>query len=414
MTIVPATVPTANDNDYTRINNAVQATFTGQVIKLLGTFNWTEPNAAASWATGSNYIAGDGDDYSILVPANRHNVTFTADNLGDATIQGPGDLAAVNLEGVLVFDGGDNQGWIMSNIRYLDFDLTIGMFNGAGGADAFNNTQIINNYIRIARDLNATVAPADVNQNIGIHYSFGTNQLISGNTIESQGDGVSAGPNFSSDVGMQSNTSGGNVYNGLQITNNTINILNAQTAGNPQNILGIWENGLAHTSNITVSGNSFNNLAAGNNPATNLQRAFRVTSHSSATTAVTYANNSGDGREHRVPVARGPELLGQPAGELGQQLHPERRHRCAGPEPGLGRSQGEPHRRQHRRGLEQCGRNGQRREQLVGLQRGPGQCRLRQRHRNRGLQSVARAQRERFAQSDPGLRQLDRHGRHDG
>ena len=155
VTIVPATVPTANDNDYTRINNAVQATFTGQVIKLLGTFNWTEPNAAASWATGSNYIAGDGDDYSILVPANRHNVTFTADNLGDATIQGPGDLAAVNLEGVLLFDGGDNQGWIMSKIRYLDFDLTIGMFNGAGGSDAYNNTQIVNNYIRIARDLNA-------------------------------------------------------------------------------------------------------------------------------------------------------------------------------------------------------------------------------------------------------------------
>ena len=57
-------------------------------------------------------------------------------------------------------------------------------------------------------------------------------------------------------------------------------------------ILGIWENGHAHTSNITVSGNSFTNLAAGNNPATNLQRAFRVTSHSSATTTVTYANNT--------------------------------------------------------------------------------------------------------------------------
>ena len=73
----------------------------------------------------------------------------------------------------------------------------------------------------------------DVNQNIGIHFSFGKNQLISGNTIEIQGDGVSAGANFSIDVGMQSNTSGGDVYDGLQITNNTINILNAQSA-NPQ------------------------------------------------------------------------------------------------------------------------------------------------------------------------------------
>ena len=31
----------------------------------------------------------------------------------------------------------------------------------------------------MATDLNATVAPADVNQNIGLHYAFGTNQTIS-------------------------------------------------------------------------------------------------------------------------------------------------------------------------------------------------------------------------------------------
>ena len=152
--LVPAPVPTATDNDYTRINNAVQAASNGETIKLLGTFNWTEPNAAASWATGSNYIAGDGDDYSILVPANLNNVTFTADNLGDATIQGPGDLAAVNLEGVFVFDRRRAEsGLDMSNIRYLDFDLTIGMFNGAAGRTRSTTRSIVNNYIRIAQRL---------------------------------------------------------------------------------------------------------------------------------------------------------------------------------------------------------------------------------------------------------------------
>src|SRR6185436_8820347 len=110
-----------------------------------------------------------------------------------------------------------------------------------------------------------------------------------------QGDGVSDTSNinnlkFATDVGMQSNTSGGNVYEGLQITNNIIRVLNAQSA-DPQNVLGIWENAHGHTSNITVSGNQFINQAVGNNPATNLQRGFRVTSHSSATTTVTYANN---------------------------------------------------------------------------------------------------------------------------
>jgi hypothetical protein len=291
VTIVPATTPTAADNDYTRINNAIQSTFNGQTIKLLGTFNWTEANAALSWSKGSNGIAGDLDDYSILVPANINNVTFTADNLGDATIQGPGDLPGLDLEGVFFFNGGDNQNWTLSNIRYLDFDLAIGMFSGAGGTDAFNNTHITNNYIRMARDIDG---PTDTAQNIAIYYSFGTNQVISGNTIDIQGDAVTTSGNFAADIGMQCDTSGGNVYNGLQITNNTIHVLNAQSA-NPEVIIGIWENAHGHTSNITVSGNTFTNQGAGNNTATNLQRGFRVTSHSSPTSTVTYQNNTVSG-----------------------------------------------------------------------------------------------------------------------
>jgi hypothetical protein len=285
--------PSASDNDYTRIKNAIAGAMNGDTIILSGNFNWTEANAAASWALGNDGVVSTDDDYSILVPAGLNNVTLTASSLGAATIQGPGDLAAVNLEGVLVFDGGPNQGWTISNIRFVEFDLSIAFFNGAGGVTAFNNTKITNNYIKIAQDLNATVAPADVNQNIGIHFSFGANQMISGNTIEFDGDGVSdsAMGNFSTQVGMQSNTSGGNVYDGLQITNNILRVLNAQSA-NPEVILGIWENAHGHTSNITVSGNQFINLAMANNPGTNLQRGFRVTSHSSATTMVTYQNNT--------------------------------------------------------------------------------------------------------------------------
>lgn len=278
-------------NDWRRIQNAINMAANGDTIMLSGTFDFTAPFAAAAWALGNDNTNGTADDYSVYVPAGVNNVTITASSLGAATIQGPGDLAAVNLEGVFVFDGGPNQGWTISNIQFKDFDLSIGFF--ATPSNAFNNTKIINNYIKIAQDLNATVAPADVNQNIGIHFSFGANQMISGNTIEFDGDGVSdsAMGNFSSQVGMQSNTSGGKVYDGLQITNNILRVLKAQSA-NPEVILGIWENGHAHTSNITISGNQFINLAGGNNPATNLQRAFRVTSHSSATTTVKYQNNS--------------------------------------------------------------------------------------------------------------------------
>ncbi|MBI5879011.1 MAG: hypothetical protein HZB53_15275 [Chloroflexi bacterium] len=300
--------PSAADNDYTRINNAIQSVANGDTIKLIGTFDWTEVNAAASWAKGSDGIASNADDYEIVVPAGRNNVVLTADYLGAATIQGPGDLPAVNLEGFLDFEGGPNQNWTISNLRILDFDLSIGMFYGAGGTTAFNGVKIKHNYIRIATDLNSVDAPADINQNIGIHYSFGANQTIAYNTIDIPGNGVSdsgapadwwtyglaGGSLFSSNIAMQSNTSGGNVYDGLLIDRNTIRVLNAQSA-NPSRIIGIWENGHAHSSNITVSNNQFINLAGGNDPALNRQIAFRPTSHSSGSTTVTYSNNTVQG-----------------------------------------------------------------------------------------------------------------------
>lgn len=321
ITVAPTGAPNAFDNNYTRINNAVQAIPAGGTVTLNGTFDWTEANAAASWARGSDNTTGtvafDNDNYCILPPANRNNVTITSSTVGGGTIQGPGDLAAVNLEGVFqYFNDGDNQNLTISNLRFLDFDLAIGMFNGAGGSDAYNNAHIVNNYILVAKDLNATVAPADTNQNIGLHYSFGTNQVISGNTIEIHGDGVSAGANFSTEVGMQSNTSGGAVYNGLQITNNIVRVLNAQDGANPQVVLGIWENAHAHLSSITVSGNQFVNMAGGNNAATNLQRGFRVTSHSSGSSTVTYSNNSVSGANIGFQWISGSNFSGNQAVRL--------------------------------------------------------------------------------------------------
>ncbi|HEV7646048.1 MAG TPA: cohesin domain-containing protein [Pyrinomonadaceae bacterium] len=319
VTVTPTGAPNPFDNDYTRINNAVQAAPAGSTVLLSGTFNWTEPFAAASWALGSDGQTGgafSGDDYSILPPANRNNLTITAASLGAATIQGPGDLASVNLEGVFQYylsphrPAGINQNLTISNLRFLDFDNAIYYDNSAAAnVGAFNGTKILNNYILVARDLNATVAPTDVSQNIGIHYSFGTNQQISGNQIDFAGNGVSDGVNFSTEVGMQSNTSGGAVYDGLQITNNTLRVIAAQSA-NPEVILGIWENGHAHTSNINVSGNSFTNQAVGNNPVTNLQRGFRVTSHSSGSTQVFYTGNTVSGANIGIQWIAGSDFTG--------------------------------------------------------------------------------------------------------
>ena len=77
---------------------------------------------------------------------------------------------------------------------------------------------------------------------------------------------------------------------GLHIHHNQLNILNAPAA-DPERILGIWENSHNHVGNITVSHNRFNNLAPNINPQDNLQRAFRLTSHSGPATTITYTNN---------------------------------------------------------------------------------------------------------------------------
>ncbi|HEY1012818.1 MAG TPA: right-handed parallel beta-helix repeat-containing protein, partial [Herpetosiphonaceae bacterium] len=284
----------AADNGFRRMANGIGCVVDNQTITLDGEFDWRLPAAAAAWATGVDGVPGNGDDDGILVPPGADGVTLTAASLGAATISGPGDLAAKNLESVLVFDGGPNQGWTISQLRIADFDLAIGMFSGAGGASAFDNTRIISNSIKIATDLNAVAAPADVNQNIGIHLSFGANQTVAGNRLEFAGDGVSAPNANATSVGLQSNTSGGAVYDGLVLARNQLVVTGAQSA-TPEVIFGLWENAHGHSSDIMVEGNSFTNLAAANDPARNAQRAFRITSHSSATSAVNYAGNTVDG-----------------------------------------------------------------------------------------------------------------------
>ena len=82
--VTPTPTPTATNNDYTRLANALATLNDGNTLILSGTFNWTEANAAASWALGNDGIAGGLDDYCLYVTSSKNNVTITASTLGAA------------------------------------------------------------------------------------------------------------------------------------------------------------------------------------------------------------------------------------------------------------------------------------------------------------------------------------------
>ncbi|AKS41218.1 DUF11 domain-containing protein [Wenzhouxiangella marina] len=285
-------IPSPTDNDYTRINDVVQIAGPGDQIVLNGVFDWNESNAFASWALGSDGIDGTVDDWTIYVPDGLADLTITATAPGDATIKGPGDLAGVDLEGFLLVYG-TNPGLEISNLVIEDFDVAIGIYYNGGGVNVYDNLTIIDNFIAMPRDVAGNSQGGEAFQNIGIHYSFGDNILIARNVIEIPGDSASTASLRAAQVAMQSNTSGG-AYEGLVIEDNEIRILLAQ-AEIPAGIIGIWENGNAHTSNITVRNNRFINLDPANDPSLNDQEAFRITSHSSASSTTRYEGNYAEG-----------------------------------------------------------------------------------------------------------------------
>jgi len=286
--------PSDADNDFTRINDAMQTLpllGPGTTIELEGTFDWSEPFARADWELGTDGLPATGDEFVLMPPGGVTDVTVTANPAG-AVILGPGELPEQDFEGFLMLwaDGGF-QGWTISGLDVRDFEWAITMF-WSGPVTDFDGVSIVGNRIELPPDLNETAAPADAFQNIALHLSFGVDQTIAGNEIVIPGTGVSdpdTGERAAC-VALQSNTSGGAVYDGLVIADNLIRITGAQDPA-AEWIYGIWENASGHTSNISITGNRFVNEDPGNVATLNRQRAFRVTSHSSATTTVTYSGN---------------------------------------------------------------------------------------------------------------------------
>jgi hypothetical protein len=276
--VTPTSTPTASDNDYTRIANALGAASAGDTI-LLGpnggdaTFNWDENFALASWELGNDGLAGTDDDWGANLPVGLSNVTITADIADGVTIHGPGDLASTSLEtGFLAYNTGAHQNVTISNFTIEGIANAIGIYY-TGGAD-FSGLTIENMHISVPVD-----DPSDGFHNIGIHYAFGQDIKIQNNTIDLVDGGADS---FS--VGVQSNTHTTSDYDDLEITGNVITVTGDGDGG----IIGIWENGHAHASDMMIAGNTFQGAG---NPTTNDQTAFVITSHSGATTAVKYFGN---------------------------------------------------------------------------------------------------------------------------
>lgn len=293
--------PTVAGNDYRILSNAVGCALENQEITLSGSFDYTHATTLAEWAKGNDGDASStGDNYSILAPVNLNGVKLIG--ASSATITGPGDLPNTNLEKFLAFNNGYNRNWDISGLTIKDFDVSIGLFSTANYPTNNSGLKIHNNTFYIPKDLNATVAPVDVNQNIGINLANGANQIIENNTVYIDGTGESNGTTaLSTSIFLQSTTTGGNGYDGLRIRNNIVQVKGEpQAEPNQAVIRGIWENSQSTASDIEISGNVFNNEPGLNTANLNRQFAFWITSRSGAGKPVVYKNNEVTGYEEGI------------------------------------------------------------------------------------------------------------------
>lgn len=318
LNVSPGNNVSVAENHYRILSNAIGCVTSNQTLTLSGTFDYTNGIAKDEWAKGNDGISqgstsafaiGSGDDYAILAPSGTENVVITAASLGSAIIKGPEDLGNVALESFIFFNSNSPtstfNAWTLSNLTINNFDASIAADNNNGTVTAMSNFKLLNNEILIPKDLNQTSEAVNF-QNIGIHLNFGKNQEIKGNKIVMDGTGVSDGAtSYSNSVALQSATSGGDIYDGLKIQDNTIHVTGTPNAA-PARIIGIWENSNNQTASIDISGNKFINDDAGNLAENNNQLAFRITSFSQGSKQVVYQNNEISG------FNRGIEWIGDP------------------------------------------------------------------------------------------------------
>jgi hypothetical protein len=294
--VEPATVPTPADNDYTRINTAIQTAGPGVIVELDGSFDWNEPNALASWARGSNGIAAEGhifatggDDWSIRLRNGVNGVTVRAATPGAGIVLG-NEGAATGDFSAFVVGYGTNQGWTFENLTLDGFDLGIGLYATQG--ESYNGTVIRANTVRIGPD------SGDDYADYAIYTGYGEQQTIVDNIIEIDITGAdgSATPGANSrHVGIQVGDSCNvDCFDGLEIQGNSVTV-----GGIPMSaprVLGIWENAGDVNSSVTIDGNSFSGSGdLGGGVENNRQTAFIASTQSNGARLSRFRGNRAAG-----------------------------------------------------------------------------------------------------------------------
>ncbi len=252
---LPATVTatssgdvSAADNDFTRLQNAVGALATGQTLDIQGVFDWTQTNSSAAYLASTNTSASN-DIRGVEVPDDVADLTITSTG-STAQIIGQGDLlAGAAFDAFLFADDSltavGNTNLTIENLDLDDFEA--GVVLGWNGTGIFDGTVIQNNDITLGGDEEGT-------QNIAIYLTAGMNQHVTGNTVTFQADGTNASGARS--FGFQNSTTGGTLYDGLLIDNNTFQI-GATTTG--ETIYGVRENSHSDddSADISITNNQF-------------------------------------------------------------------------------------------------------------------------------------------------------------
>lgn len=301
-------LPTAIDNDFLRLDAALQTAVSGDVILLEGDFDWSEPYALASWSRGSDGVAGTADDFRLSVPAGLDAVTLAPSSAGAAALVGPGDVPEHDEESCLYFVGPSHD-WIIRDLVFLDFDIAVDFSNYATAT--FDRTTVAGNFVRVATDLNTDQAPADPWLNYGLRLAAGRDQTITGNVFDIPGTGGGTGPAAAKSIGVLLQTTGDAAgYDGLLVEANTFQVsgLPLGRAAGGELISGFEDLSHAHSSNIVVRDNRFLNLDPANVSLDNREVAFRVGAHSGPGSTVLYQGNRVAGAEVGVLWVLGGDL----------------------------------------------------------------------------------------------------------